>query len=130
MANISIDALGNAISKELTMYSNSVTEAIKNEALLHAKELVKETKRTAPVGNRKKHYRDSISATKSSETYRSVTYSWYVKGADYRLTHLLEDGHATRDGGYVEGTHFVSKASEPILADFEEKIEEILKNGN
>ena len=130
MAKVSIDALGDTINKELTIYSSEVTSAINNLAELHAKELVKETKRTAPVGKRNRHFRDSISYKKTESNYQSVIYSWYVKGSDYRLTHLLEDGHATRDGGFVEGTHFVSKASEPILENFAEKIEEILKNGN
>ena len=126
MANID---LVDAINRELTVYSKEVTDVIKNEAKIHMSELVKETKKTAPVGNRKKHYRDNISSTLLEEDARGVVYAWYVKGSDYRLTHLLEDGHATRDGGRVEGTHFVEKASDPILKDFEEKVEAIIKNG-
>lgn len=129
MANTSIDRLDNVIKRELTLYSREITEAIKNEAKVHALQLVKETKKTAPVGNRKKHYRDNISSTLLEEDTRGVVYAWYVKGSDYRLTHLLEDGHATKNGGRVEGTHFVEKASDPILKDFEEKVEAIIKNG-
>lgn len=126
MANI--DLVG-AINRELTIYSREITDTIKNEAKSHMTELVKETKRTAPVGNRQKHYRDSIRSKKTSESDREVSYTWYVEGPDYRLSHLLENGHALRNGDRVEGSHFIEKASEPILADFEKKVEEAIRNG-
>ena len=126
MANID---LADAIERELTIYSREVTEIIKKEAKSHMSELVKETKRTAPVGNRHKHYRDNITSKKESDTDRGASYVWYVEGSDYRLSHLLENGHALRDGGRTEGTHFIEKASDPIIADYIAKIEEAIRNG-
>lgn len=126
MANID---LADAIERELTIYSREVTEIIKKEAKSHMSELVKETKRTAPVGNRQKHYRDNIASKKTSDTDRGASYVWYVEGSDYRLSHLLENGHALRDGGRTEGTHFIQKASEPIIADYITKVEEAIRNG-
>ena len=126
---ISVDQLGEAIAKELTLYDKKIIEGIKKEAKNSMSRLVKETKATAPVGHRKKHYRDSITSTKQSENSRSISYVWHVKGSDYRLTHLLENGHALRNGGRTAGTHFVQNASDPILQQYLTAVEEIIKNG-
>lgn len=129
MANVTIESLSDAINNELTIYSQEITETIKNEAKSHMSQLVKQTRATAPVGNRQKHYRDNIASKKVSENDRGASYLWYVKGSDYRLSHLLEHGHATRDGGRVSGSHFIERASEPILADYVSKVEEAIKGG-
>ena len=126
---IGIDDLGEAVARELTIYGENVIEGIKKEAKSSMSRLVKTTKETAPVGNRKKHYRDSISSKKTDESDRSVSFTWYVKGSDYRLSHLLEKGHALRDGGRTEGTHFIQKASDPIIEDYLKAVEEVIKNG-
>lgn len=128
-SSVSIGDLDKAIGKELTLYGNDVIGGIKNQALKSIKQLVADTKATAPVGNRKKHYRDSIKYKKMSENDRSVNYLWYVEGSDYRLSHLLENGHALRNGGRVEGTHFIKNASDPILKKYLETVEEVIKNG-
>ena len=127
--NVSIDQLGDAIANELTIYSRGVTDGIKKEAQKSIKKLVKETKATAPVGNRTKHYRDNITSRKVAETDRGATYQWYVKDPDYRLSHLLENGHALRNGGRYEGTGFIHKAEVSIVEEFEKAVEEVIKNG-
>lgn len=125
----SIENLSEAISKELTIYSESVTEGIKKEAKNSMSLLVKRTKETAPVGNRERHYKDNISSKKTSENARSILYTWFVKGSDYRLSHLLENGHAKRNGGRTKGTHFIKNASDSILEQYEKAIEEVIRNG-
>ena len=129
MANISIDQLTEAIDETLTIYSNEITAGVKKVAQKKVKELVKRTKATAPVGKRKKHYKSNIASKKLSETSRSISYLWYVKGNDYRLSHLLENGHATRNGGRVEGTHFIKKATDPILEEYEREVKDVIENG-
>lgn len=126
---ISIGQLGDAIDRELTLYSSNVIDGIKKQAQKSMKQLVDDTKATAPVGHRTKHYRDSIKSKKIFESDRGITYVWHVQGSNYRLSHLLENGHALRDGGRVEGTHFIQKASDPILNNFIKAVEEVIRNG-
>lgn len=126
---VSIDQLGTAIEKELTLYSETVITNIKKQAAESIDQLVTKTKATAPVGHRKKHYRSNIKSKKEKETANMVSYLWYVNGSDYALTHLLENGHMLRNGGRYSGTHFLKDASDPILEEFEKKCEEICQNG-
>lgn len=126
---ISVDQLSETISQELTLYSEEVIKGVKKKAKESMDQLVRDTKATAPVGHRKKHYRDSIRSRKEKETDRSVTYIWYVEGSDYRLSHLLENGHAKKNGGRVAGTHFIKAASDPILEDYITACEEVCRNG-
>lgn len=127
--SIGIENLGDAIAEELSIYNRSVIDGVKDEAKRYMKQLVKDTKATAPVGHRQEHYRDSIKSKKTMETDRAVEYTWYVAGSDYRLSHLLEDGHALRDGGRTEGTHFIEKATDPIIEEYLKAVEDIIENG-
>lgn len=126
---ISVDELGDTIDKELTLYSDEIIKGVKKQAKESMDQLVRETKATAPVGRRKRHYKDSIRSRKDKETDRSVSYLWYVDGSDYRLSHLLEYGHALRNGGRVSGTHFIQNALDPIMEEYVSKVEEVIQNG-
>lgn len=127
---VGIDQIDAAIKNELSIYADNIIDGIKREARSSIKRLVDETKATAPVGHRRaKHYRDAITYRRTEESARSITYTWLVRGSDYRLSHLLEDGHAKRNGGRVEGTHFIRKASVSIIEDYEKAVEEVVRRG-
>lgn len=122
----SIDDLNKVIQDELQLYADDITDAVKDEAKKSAKELVQLTKKTAPVGKRRKHYKDNITYSLVSKSKRAETYAWYVKGSDYRLSHLLNDGHQLKNGGRYAGTKFITKAVDKVIPDFERKVEEVL----
>jgi hypothetical protein len=126
---VNIDNLNEAIINSLEEYNLNATEDIKkltNEAM---KNLVKDTKNTAPVGKRRKHYKSNITSKKLSESQYGISKLWYVKGSDYRLTHLLNNGHALRNGGRYPGTNFLGRAVDKIVPEYIEQIEEVLRNG-
>ena len=127
--SIGLDQLSKAINRELTIYNQNIVDGIKKASKKSMSQLVKDTRATAPVGNRQGKYRDAISSKKVLETERAVSYLWYVKGSEYRLSHLLERGHATRDGGRTKAFRFIENASEPILKDYEETVEKVIKDG-
>lgn len=122
--------LSEALGEVLNDYGMAVVKGTKEEAKLAIDKLVKDTKATAPVGHRRNHhYKSSITSKKEWESAVGVGYLWYVKGSDYRLSHLLEHGHALRQGGRVNGTGFIKKASDAVIEEYLKNIEEVLKNG-
>lgn len=126
---IPIDDLNKAIRDALEDYNDSVVTGLKKNTKKAMKDLVDNTKATAPVGERSQHYRDSIASKTVSESQYGVTKLWYVKGSDYRLSHLLNNGHALRDGGRYPGTNFIGNAVDRILPWYLKEIEEVCKNG-
>lgn len=128
MQTIRPEQLSEVIEQELKLYSRGKADKIKAIAKKKMSELVKKTKATAPVGKRSKHYRDSIASKKVEENDQKAVYMWYVKGPDYRLSHLLNNGHALRNGGRYQGTQFITKAYEPIEKEFEQEVKEACKN--
>lgn len=122
------EELGAAIEQELTIYHKSVTERINELSKEAASKLVKLTKATAPKGKRGS-FRKNITSTQSKKSRNGDTYTWHVKAPDYRLTHLLVHGHATRDGGRTAGDPFLANALDQVLPEYERNVEEAVKNG-
>lgn len=126
----SVDQLSEALGRVLGDYNKVVITGIKEETKKAMDQLVRDTKATAPVGHRRsKHYKNSITSRVEWENSLGCEMTWYVKGSDYRLSHLLENGHALHQGGRVAGTHFIKNASDPILEDYVKAIERVIENG-
>lgn len=133
------DNLHDEMERVLTIYSEDINEKLREITKESMKKLVKETKATAPRGRRegKDSYRRHITAdytgTKRSSRGlkgQDVNAVWYVKAPDYRLTHLLVKGHATRNGGRTRANPFLHNAVEKVIPEYEAKVEETLKDGN
>ena len=125
--NIQIDELNEAIKNALDEYNESVVAELKINTNKAMKDLVDNTKATAPVGNRHKHYKDNISSKTISESKYGISKLWYVKGSDFRLSHLLNNGHALRNGGRYNGTNFIGKALDRIIPIYIKAVEEAIK---
>lgn len=124
---VQIDELNEAIRGVLNEYNAEVVAELKKTTKQAMDDLVKNSKETAPVGNRSKHYRDNITSKTLKDNDRGMSKLWYVKGNDYRLTHLLNDGHALKNGGRYPGTNFLGKAVDVVIAWYLEQIQEVVK---
>ena len=122
------DDLGKVLQEQLTIYSESVTERVNNAGREAMDKLVKRTRQTAPKGKRKgKKFAKSI-ASQETVKARGNEYTWYVKAPNYRLTHLLVKGHATKDGGRTQANPFLRNALDKVLPEYERQVEEAVKN--
>ena len=114
------EAIGAMLQNEARECRNAMAKGIDKTM----NDMVKETKRTAP---RSKLDRSGTFAKKIAwrvEPYGFNGHSarWYVKPPDYRLTHLLVHGHATRDGGRTKANPFLHNALENAERALEENI--------
>lgn len=125
---INSDNLSKAIADELKLYSSEVTEAVKRKNDECMKQFVKSTKEDAPKGKRKRFYKHITSKTTVETTNKKVN-TWYVKDPEYRLTHLLKNGHATRSGGRTKAQDFITNNYTKMEKDYENGIKEAIQNG-
>lgn len=125
--HISIEAIDAELKRDMTIYGRELTEAVEAEGRKAMKKLVKQTKATAPIGERGA-FRRNIAMKEIKQGSRGMKkYVWYVKPPDYRLTHLLVHGHATKDGGRTKANPFLQNALDQVLPEYEAAIEEAIK---
>ena len=129
MANsnrVELDELGNAIAKELTVYGKEMQDRVNKAGRKAIKEVERKTKDTAPFNARAyhQHYTDLIATKTEQSRTGDETHIWYVKPPGHRLTHLLVDGHETRDGGRTHADPFLQNALDAVLPDYEKEVEE------
>lgn len=127
--------LDSAIEQELTIYSEEINEGLSQATEESMRNLVKKTKATAPTGKRHGQFRKNITADYSELRKKSgggakgrkVRATWYVKAPDHRLTHLIVNGHATKDGGRTKANPFLQNALNEVLPEYERQVEEVIK---
>lgn len=128
MSNITIDQLVDAITVQLNTFETNVREGVKKAVDESMDEMVKETKANAqarPGGGR---YKRKIAATVGENTLMTYSKVWHVKTPDYRLAHLLDKGHALRDGGRYDGNQHVTNAANRATESFQRKLEEVIRD--
>lgn len=123
---VSVDELSNVILEYLENFKDVTEEACKNGVLTTADEAVKELRSAHPAGSGKYGSWDKydsgwakrVSSMKTNE--KGILAVVYNKD-HYRLTHLLEKGHALVGGGRTQAF--------PHIAPVEQKCEDnLIKN--
>ena len=128
MENISIDNLDSTIKEMLEEYSNEISEDVKIITHKVADNFKKNTQKDAPRGYRKKFYKN-ISIQKN-ETIHGAVDKWYVKDPEYRLTHLIKNGHQTKNGKRTKSNDFIDRNYEIAENELESMIVEVVQGGH
>ena len=121
VSKVSISNFSQAVVDVLEDYNKEVIENTKN--IIHdvSKKFKTNTKQDAPRGKRNK-YNKYIDVKTTYESISGVTDTWYVKDPEYRLTHLIKNGHQTRNGGRTKGNDFIDKNYSEAEKELEERI--------
>lgn len=123
---VTVDELASAIMQELEEFQGVTDEAVEKGVSETAKAAVKELHNAHPSGSGKygswdKKYNKgwTVMQTKTDKRYHKK--ATIHNATDYQLTHLLEKGHAKRNGGRTRAF--------PHIAPVAEKCEdELVKN--
>lgn len=103
------------IADRLAQFTDEIQEELEKAADQVTTEAIDTLKRTSP--KRKHRYAKSWTRKKTPQGY-------IIHNKKYYLTHLLENGHAKRGGGRVEGIKHIAPVEEETIRNFEQKIRE------
>ncbi len=105
----SIDNMADEIMKGLTEYSELADTAMKKAVRKTANSVKKEISENAPKDTGR--YAKSWTAKKTKENSHTLEMTVHSKNR-YQIAHLLEHGHAKRNGGRVPGKPHIAPAEE------------------
>lgn len=119
--------LAGAIAAALTEYTDEVAEGMKKAIDKVADETNAEIKRHITFKKRTGKYIKAFALKTSFEDKRNKRKTWYVKSPEYRKTHLLENGHKSRNGKSTKAYPHVSYGEELAEKRLPELIENAIK---
>jgi hypothetical protein len=123
---ISIEALADTVMEYLNDYADVSAEGMKKAVRKAGNTVKKEISANAPKDTGA--YAKSWSVKNTKENAHSLEVTVYSRNK-YQLAHLLEHGHAKRNGGRVAGKSHIAPAEETGIQQLEAEIERSLRNG-
>ena len=123
---IQIDELADAVNEQLEEYSKLSATVVKTAVTKAGNSVKKDIGASAPrqTGKYAKSWRTK--KTKEASTELEVT---VYSPTRYMLAHLLEHGHAKRNGGRVRAIPHIAPAQDAAEAELLRDIERGLKDG-
>ena len=136
MKKIAVDQLANEISKTLKDFEGATDEAVQRGVLDTAEEAVKELRVARPTGS------EGSPAGKYG-SWSKYNKGWGIKASSrgkkteavvhnktkYRLTHLLEKGHAKVNGGRTQSFPHIAPVADKSEKWLVENIKKRVENG-
>ena len=121
---IDVDGLSVAIKAALVKYNEATAEEVKAAVKEAAKTVKQQIEKNAPKDTGA--YSRSWKIKTIRETSNTIELKVHSK-SHYQLTHLLEYGHAKRNGGRVAGKVHIAPAEALGNEQLEEAIRKVLK---
>ena len=139
---VTVDNLSSAIMKALTEYKSDIDDDVKDLSDKNTKQARDELKSISPKAKKKVYLRRFSSGDSDIQFPGSYAKSWSMKNGDkakdvyskvvynrkyYRLTHLLEFGHATRNGGHTKAIPHIRKTEDKYREKFKQELEQRIR---
>ena len=124
MSKTTVGNMAEAIMKELDEYSELASDSVKTAVKAAAKTVKTEISANAPVRTGK--YKKSWT-TKTTEENSSALHVTVHSKNRYQIAHLLEHGHAKRNGGRVKAIPHIAPAEEIGVEQLERDIKSALE---
>lgn len=118
MSKVSINNVGTEISKILSEYGKTATEVIQESMDEVLNDGVKELKNNSP----KETGKYSKGWAKQKETSRTGVVGVIYNKDKPQITHLLEYGHANRNGGRTKAQPHIESVNESVQDAYIDKI--------
>ena len=117
---VSVEGLAREIVKNLQEYTTGVEKELKIAQRDVGKLAVEKLRQTSPKqsGDYAKSWRLSS---------RKGRYIVHAEAPHYRLTHLLEKGHALVNGGRSQSFPHIKPAEDMVIKEFTKRVEEAIK---
>ena len=123
---VSVDLGGRRIIKKKNNYADTTTDGVKAAVKKAADTVKKEISANAPRGTGK--YAKSWATKTTGESSHALEITVHSRNR-YQLAHLLEHGHAKRNGGRVAARPHIAAAEEHGIEELEREIERSIRNG-
>ena len=114
MKTVPVDEMGNAIAKEFEEYVEHTADEVKKIVKEVAEDVKEEIQSRAPVDTGA--YKKSWVATQTKDTALASEYTVHSE-KHYRLTHLLEHGHAKRGGGRTKAQPHIANGEQLAIRE-------------
>jgi len=120
---IKVDEMAETISRMMADWSQDVADAVKEAVTEVAKDTVSDLRQNSPVRKGKgggKYARGWTTIVTAEDRYgkKETVYN----RSQYRITHLLEFGHAKVNGGRVRAIPHIEPAERRAIESLEEKV--------
>jgi hypothetical protein len=126
--SIAINNIAEKIIEAMKNYSEDVTDGLKKSIDIVAKETNEIIKKNVAFKQPSGDYVKNFSVKKVHEDKYSKRKVWHVTGGQYRLTHLLEKGHVTRNGGRTKAYKHIIFGEEYAKEKLERLAREVIEN--
>lgn len=120
------------ISTILNEYSKDIQNEITNAAINTAKTGVTELKNNSPKSIRKTFHRGKYAKGWKCNISKGTGYvnCTIYNATDWQLTHLLENEHATNNGGkYVPKKKHIEPVHDKCVKNYQEEVVKIIRGG-